>query len=139
VSAFSSLDLFYRGDPRRRRSPELDFGVWWSWEGERFRVSWLDSTGELIVVRLGHGPRERMIRIQTHLDGIEALMDGERLEVYVLAAIAERSEVEALLDGWADVVERPESLGWVVARCRGRAESLLERARPRVRAPEYRR
>lgn len=51
MSAFSSIDLFYDLDERRRRSREIDYGVWWRWHDELYRVSWVEATGELIAAR----------------------------------------------------------------------------------------
>jgi hypothetical protein len=122
VSAFSSLDLFYELDERRRRSAELDFGVWWRVGDDVYRVTWVDETGELIAVRLGRGRVDRTIKVATHASGIPGLFGftvaGEPMEVYVLGRIRVRDQVEQLLAGWAEVCGEPESLGWVIDRLR---------------------
>lgn len=110
MSAFSSIELFYELDERRRYSPQWSYGSWWRWQGETFLLSWVADTGELVALRLGHLPQDRKIRIATHAAGITVL-DGEPMEVYVLAVLPERALVEAALKGWADEYEG--SLGWV--------------------------
>lgn len=123
MTAFSTTDLFYELDERRRGSVEVDFGVWWKWQRESFRVSWLASTGEVVAVRLGHGPRLRAlngrppIRIATHAEALEVLSDPS-IEVTVLGRCADRESVERQLKGWEFVMEIPESLAWVSARLR---------------------
>jgi hypothetical protein len=125
VSAFSSLDVYYESDERRRRSREIDFGVWWKLGAETFRVTWVEATGELIAVRLGPGRGGRgLIKIVTHEAGPALLLGqgavnlgGEPMEVYELAVIPDEDEVEGLLAGWAEVCDEPNSLAWIVGRC----------------------
>lgn len=64
----------------RRRSGELDFGAWWKVEGQehpRWRVSWIDDTGELYA-------RER------------------GTDRYIILGVYEtEEEAERRMDGWA--------------------------------------
>ena len=123
MSAYSSLDLYYELDERRRRSPELDFGVVWRFEGGNYRLTWVVETGELIAVHLWPVRRiDRTIRIATHADGLEAFA-GEPMEVYVLLVVSSREVVEQLLEGWADACWGDDSLLWVVDRVRAQRES----------------
>jgi len=45
------------GDEKRRKSPEVDFGAWWGLlsrnETGKWRVSWIEDTGELYAVCRG--------------------------------------------------------------------------------------
>lgn len=75
---------FYAGDARRERSPEVDFGVWWTLPGEtwpNWRVSWVEATGEVYAV---------------------AQTQGDLGPVVSRAGFPTREGVEAALEGWAD-------------------------------------
>ncbi len=43
--------------PHRVESEELNFGAFWKLEGRRWRVSWVESTGELYASELGAADR----------------------------------------------------------------------------------
>ena len=67
--------------PERKRSPEVDFGVWWYIPGEadwgpHWRVSWIRDTGELYAIESkSHGPRRLVVlgKYRTRL-GVERKM-----------------------------------------------------------------
>jgi hypothetical protein len=105
---YGSLASFYREDPCRVRSREVDVGLWWREErdGPLHRAAWVVDTGELYLVRLG--PPE---------DG------GGRVEV--LASVFEREQLEIVLSGWREHCGEPRSLAWL----RERAAGLSGRAR----------
>jgi len=70
------------GDPRRAKSLEVDFGVFWrlgkaNWP--QWRVSWIEATGELYAKELAP--------------------DSDRY--IVLGQFATREEVEERMAGWA--------------------------------------
>jgi len=135
TSRYASVEAFYDADERRRRSPELDFGVWWRAGGAMFRLTWVDETGELIAVQFTparwvgladelesvHVPRiyaERveLVAEQTGLIVGVALVGGTAESVTVLGVVRSRDVVERLLEGWAEVCGEPGSLEWVVER-----------------------
>jgi hypothetical protein len=122
VAAFSSIDLFYELDERRRGSMEVDYGVWWRWANDTYRITWVAETGELIAVRLGPLRAQRMIQIAAHAF-VDILAGGEPMQVYVLAVIDDRDQVERALEGWAEVCGEQGSLGWVAERVRGLREA----------------
>lgn len=103
---YESQQRFYDADSARARSWELDFGVMWH-DGARqppqrwplWRLTWVDATGELIVVRLG--PGDDLVR--------------------VLGTIPDEQQVEAALAGW----EYQSSLAWVEARVAGFREEVI--------------
>ena len=135
VSAYSSTELFYALDGgRRRRSPELDYGAAWWLDGQRFRLSWLPDTDEVVAVRVEDGPTHRRtaptIRIASHADGLALLMDddGEAWAVYVVAQL-DAEEIAAVFHGWRDVHGQPESLAWVAARLAAYEETRVHRGR----------
>lgn len=71
-------------EPTREKSPEVDFGAWWSDrigpKGERlgpfWRVSWIEATGELYAVSMG-------------------------TKLVILGIFPTRAEVEQAMGGWA--------------------------------------
>lgn len=68
--------------PRRKRSPELDFGVWWRVPSSRayWRVSWIEATGELYARELALGS-DRFL---------------------VLGIFPTEGQAEAAMEGWAE-------------------------------------
>lgn len=95
---FGSVEAFYRVRGGER-SIEVDFGVWWRYRaqpgGTTYRVSWVEDTGDVYSIR--------------STDGLVELV-GE--------GYGTREEIEAALDGWADVCGTERSMLWVVARLR---------------------
>lgn len=142
TSRYASVEAFYAADERRRRSPELDFGVGWRAADVVYRLTWVDATGELIAVQLTpawsiqfhiledelervHVPRAYAERVELlaeqHPELIVAfaVIGGEPASVILLGVIRERMSVERLLDGWAAVCGEPDSLAWVLERVAG--------------------
>ena len=86
----------WASEPRRERSNEVDFGVFWTYQGMPFpkwRVSWIEATGEVYAKELGG--QERFA---------------------VLARADNRTQADALMRGWTDYDLRPKDLSWIVAR-----------------------
>jgi hypothetical protein len=110
---YRSLASFYNADPRRIESRELDVGLWWREDpgGPLHRAAWVSDTGELYLVRLGDPE-----------DG------GGGVEV--LATVAEREQLESVLEGWRERCGQPRSLTWL----RQRAARRRVRARTTKRA-----
>lgn len=82
----------WAGDPRRARSGEVDFGVFWTMPGQRWphwRVSWIADTGELYAKEL----------------------DGKG-RYAVLGVWPTRDAIETYMQGWADAL--PTSLDWIM-------------------------
>ena len=54
---YTSLERFYSQDPRRRYSGEADYGCYWRRHyypnATRWRVSYVEATGEIYAVELG--------------------------------------------------------------------------------------
>ena len=114
VQNFASLDAFYGAvAPRLRQfSPELDYGVHWTdppFPDEipgalpRWRVSWVERTGELYAVcdradATGHRP------------------------VRVYGVVHGRAEIEGFLEGWSDHCG-PGGLAWLEGHFAERARS----------------
>ena len=91
----------WAADPRRAKSPEVDFGVHWYEERAvrggvfwpTWRISWIQNTGELYAVEQASSSPERPRRF------------------VVLGVFPTREEVERFMEGWA---ERPRRIGPVV-------------------------
>jgi hypothetical protein len=115
---YPSLASFYRADPRRIESRELDVGLWWrdDADGPLHRAAWVDDTGELYLAHLG-----------------PAASGGGTVEV--LATFATRELLERALLGWQARCGEPGSLGWLRGRvARLRRFSIADGARARRRA-----
>lgn len=86
-------DSFHAADPRRRWSPEVDFGATWrrSGEADAYRLAWLRDTGELYACRA---------------DGY----DGSCTDVTVLAVLPDEAAVDELLAGWRELRTEPDGL-----------------------------
>lgn len=76
-------------EPARARSPEVDYGCWWTLKGPhdfpRWRVSLLVCTGEVYAVQLEGRRPEKFIILG-----------------YLTAAEESRAEMERVMEGWAD-------------------------------------
>lgn len=116
LTVYDDLPAFYAADPRRARSGEADFGVWWR-EQTNFpvwRVSWVKDTGEVYAICLLAG-------ITAAGRGAVAIAAGYptgRVEVLgVIPADPNASvayaHVEAALTGWGEECGKPHSLTWV--------------------------
>lgn len=106
---YESIEQFYAQDERRRHSGEVDFGVWWKDYFERnYRVSWVRDTGEVYAVALSAAAVIKLDPQTTvNFGGDDTGM------VEVLATIESIGQLEARLDGWADMCGRANSLAWV--------------------------
>jgi|GEM_PF-1068390 len=105
---YPSLTAFYKADPARFASRELDVGLWWREEsdGPLHRAAWVRETGELYLVRLGP-------------------VAGGGGTVEVLASVADADQLERLMVGWREHCGEPRSLTWL----RERAAAIGRRAR----------
>lgn len=111
---FPSVEAFYRADERRRRSRELDFGVWWYDTIDRvpWRVSWVAATGDVYIVRLGPA------RIVQGPAGLAILGGDENGPVIRIAVIEIEAELERRLHGWPEHCGHPGGLAWVIGAAR---------------------
>jgi hypothetical protein len=105
LGRYGSLASFYRADPRRIRSRELDVGLWWREQAADplHRAAWVSDTGELYLVRLGPS-------------------DQGGGEVEILALVPDRERLERVLQGWRERCGEPHSLTWL----RQRAADLTD-------------
>lgn len=114
VRVYDDLATFYADDPRRERSPEHDYGVWWRDQDDYpvWRVSWVENTGEVYALRLQEGGA------YSPGPGAVAVTAGEptgRVELLGVIAAEDPPEqgVEHALEGWTERCGERGSLGWV--------------------------
>jgi hypothetical protein len=126
---YDDLDTFFRARsvPQRPDGSWLedsyDYGVWWrDDEGGVYRLTWIgprlrdpSRSGELYLVRLD-GPRRA--EIAPGVDLIAAGDDTGRVEMLCRVPPVGREDaadenVEALLEGWADVCGEVGSVRWL--------------------------
>ena len=105
------IEEFYDADPRRRESEETEFGREWSdASGMRTELAWVTDTGELYAMAEPGGSVEMDPVGDTRVDDLPT----EALLVEILATVASREEIDALLAGWEGAMEKgPNSLQWV--------------------------
>jgi hypothetical protein len=110
------IEQFYAEDERRRRSAEIEFGTeWFDGKGNRYELSWVQDTGELYAM-LEMTPEADS---WTPFGDIEVeKLSADRVVVTVVADIAGREEVEAVLDGWQAEMGKPDGISWVADRLR---------------------
>jgi hypothetical protein len=95
-SVFPSLDVFLSKRPERRESAQVEFGIMWR-EGARkrprYRVAWLEETGELVA---------------------EALSEFEHLRtVELIGTVVNRETLELAVNGWERLPYPETTLEWV--------------------------
>ena len=105
------IEEFYDADPRRRESEEVEFGREWSdANGMRTELSWVADTGELYAMAEPAESVEMDPFGDTRVDNLPV----ELVTVEILATVATRDEIDQLLAGWEDAMEKgPNSLQWV--------------------------
>jgi hypothetical protein len=92
LGIYEGLDAFRAEAPLSRGGTEADFGCHWTEPGQsfpRWRVSWVERTGELYAVRTAGRPF-----------------------LIVYAVIPDRAQVDRVLAGWADANPRG-GMSWV--------------------------
>lgn len=98
------VNEFY-SDPRRGRSPQVQFGgAWLDDSGYSYFVVWVEQTGELYAVRevlRGGGPLPLVVPNPLILM-LPRRVDVEA-EIFVLLTEPSRQRIDSLLDGWADL------------------------------------
>jgi hypothetical protein len=110
------IEEFYSSDERRRQSAEVELGTnWFDAKGSRYELSWVQDTGELYI----------MLELVPEADSWTPFGDTEvedmpvdRVLVMVVGYIATLDEVEALLAGWPDQMDKPDGISWVAERLR---------------------
>ena len=128
-----NIEEFYDADPRRRTSAEIELGRnWTDAHGVRYELSWIEDTGELYVMR---EPVPAMWATPfggVHARGMHSLDEKEvgGMTVYVVAMLPTRADVDNALAGWEEIVDRQDSVAWLVDRLR--ASGVLAPGAPSV-------
>jgi hypothetical protein len=110
------IEEFYSSDERRRQSSEVELGTnWFDAKGSRYELSWVQDTGELYI----------MLELVPEADSWTPFGDSEveempvdRVLVMVVGYVASLDEVEAVLAGWPDEMDKPDGISWVAERLR---------------------
>ena len=99
LSTWDDEVAFAAADPRRSTSSVVDLAATWRAAGsnDAWRLTWVRDTGELYACRA---------------DGY----DGSCTDVSVIAIVPTEAEVDVLLDGWRDVRDDPDGIGWLSGR-----------------------
>jgi hypothetical protein len=109
------IEEFYAADERRRRSEEVEIGTeWHDGAGVRYEISWVADTGELYVMC---EPSASM-SVDLFGDVYEAQVPTKAVTVAVVGWIADRADMERVLDGWQTAMSEPDSLSWLTERLR---------------------
>ena len=100
------VDEFY-SDPRRGRSPQVQFGgAWLDNSGYSYFVVWVEQTGELYAIRevlRGEGRALPLVALANPwILALPRRVDVEA-EIFVLLTEPSRSRIDSLLEGWADL------------------------------------
>jgi hypothetical protein len=93
-----NLDEFYAQDPRRKASPEADYGVWWYETGRNYpawRVSYIQRTGEVYAVSTA----SRFVMVL-------GTIPPDAGDIFYRT-------LDRILVGWAEECGKPNSLAWV--------------------------
>ncbi len=117
------IEEFYDADERRRASAEIEFGRdWRDQSGVRYELNWVEDTGELYVLR-EPVPHEWLDPFGgIHAQGTHEVdsQEVEGMTVSVVGTVDSKAGIEEILDGWVQVVEKPDSVAWLVDRLRQR-------------------
>lgn len=115
------IEEFYEADPRRRASPEVEFGDGWTDEhGVRCELSWVVDTGELYVMREPGGilwptPFGGVHTVGTHSTDEHEV---EKMTVAVVGHVESEERLESALAGWQSAMQKAGSVAWIVERLR---------------------
>ena len=104
VQDFPNMDAFYV-DLRRRRSPEADYGVFWYDDNplERWRVSYVQATGEIYACRNGDTPQNSPVEV---LGILPADKPDAPLGVWY-------TTLDKVLSDWPTHCGKPGGLTWI--------------------------
>ena len=104
------IEQFYDADPRRRESEEIEFGREWAdANGGRTELSWVADTGELYAMAEPTESVEMDPFGDTRVDDLPT----ELVTVDVLGVIADRAQLDRVLDGWEQAMGTANSIQWV--------------------------
>ncbi len=105
-----NIEEFYDADPRRRSSDEVNFGRdWLDAEGRRHEANWVVDTGELYLMAEPSEP----VEMDPLGDSYVPDMPVDLITVEVVATVAERADLEALLEGWEVRADEPDGVTWL--------------------------
>jgi len=107
------IETFYDADPRRRASAEIELGSeWHDAAHNRYELAWVADTGELYVM-LEVAPPEF---VDPFGDAFPEDLPADQLTVAILGTVATQEEVERILAGWPEAMNRPDGVAWIARR-----------------------
>ena len=109
------VNEFY-SDPRRGRSPQVQFGgAWLDDSGYSYFVVWVEQTGELYAIRevLRTGGPLPIADPWVFVLPRRADVDGE---IFVLLTEPSRQRIDSLLEGWVDLQGQPGGFEELIGR-----------------------
>jgi hypothetical protein len=118
-TVYASIEEFYDANPLRRRSGEMDFGVWWT-ESERggppyFRVSVIMDTGEVYAIKM----LPSNVPAPVELIGT-IIVNTEPDPEERFPAVYKQADT-VVLKRWVDHIHTARSLEWVRERVRNQS------------------
>lgn len=126
-----TLEEFYAGDRRRRRSATVQYGAAWRVATDPsgvYAVIWVEQTRELCAFRYRRMPGRLRIDPPSPLS-TSLLSDAGSVEVIALAE--DREVLDRALSGWERYMDQPDGMSWVRDRLQRAAEATArERAGP---------
>jgi hypothetical protein len=119
-----NIEEFYSADERRRDSEEIEFGTeWHDKQGARYELSWVVDTGELYTMLEPNAG----LYSDPFGDIYESHESPDQLIVAVIGWIPDRSQLDSMLEGWAEEMQKADSVSWVASRLE---QAGIPRGRP---------
>ena len=109
-----TLEQFY-ADDRRRRSPEVTFGLDWTSASDPYAaygLHWISATKEIYVLR---APRVPINSVPPYFGDTAPpiFVSPDSYEVMVLGTAEAEDALAAAIAGWEPEMAKPDSLRWV--------------------------
>jgi len=108
----------FSSDPRRGRSPQVQFGgAWLDESGYSYFVVWVEQTGELYAIReILHGGGPLPLALANPWALVLPRRVDVEAEIFVLLTEQSRERIDSLLDGWADLQGEPGGFEELIGR-----------------------
>ena len=106
-----NIEQFYDENEKRRDSAEVEFGTQWTdVRGYLYRLSWIESTGELYLMA---GPYGRVIEEPILGETLGYSEPIEALTIQLISNFATLEAVEGSLLGWQAMMDETNSIVWL--------------------------
>jgi hypothetical protein len=112
------IKRFYKEDPRRRASEQIEFGASWRLAGKTpsWRVFWVRDTGELVAYQTGMvpSPGTQTTVLGDIIIDVVFMSAVHQQELSILMVDPSQSSIRRALDGWQDHVDSPDGFAWLL-------------------------